>query len=56
MDIADYFYLLEYYEVVAKSLGRQSGKCAADVKIAFESVEELLAVQGGPEKLKVYFK
>ncbi|EFN80400.1 putative serine protease K12H4.7 [Harpegnathos saltator] len=49
---ADFY---EYYEVVTRSLGRHSAQCVADVKTAFESVEELLAAQGGPEKLKVYF-
>lgn len=51
-----YFIYLEYYEVVARSLGRSSEKCTVDIKTAFESVEELLAAPGGPEKLKVYFK
>lgn len=46
----------EYYEVVTRSLGRHSKQCVTDVKSAFESIEELLAAQGGPEKLKVYFK
>lgn len=49
-------FLPEYYEVVTRSLGRHSKQCVADVKSAFKSVEELLAAQGGPEKLKVYFK
>ncbi|XP_014469175.1 PREDICTED: putative serine protease K12H4.7 [Dinoponera quadriceps] len=49
---ADFY---EYYEVVTRSLGRHSTQCVADVKSAFDSVEELLAAPGGPEKLKVYF-
>lgn len=49
---ADFY---EYYEVVTKSLGKYSGKCVEDVKTAFDSVEELLTAQGGPDKLKLYF-
>lgn len=49
-------FFLEYYEVVAKSLGRYSEKCVEDVKTAFESIEELLTTQDGPQKLKRYFK
>ncbi|XP_012223424.1 putative serine protease K12H4.7 [Linepithema humile] len=49
---ADFY---EYYEVVAKSLGRYSEKCIEDVKTAFESVEELLTTQDGAQKLKLYF-
>lgn len=49
---ADFY---EYYEIVAKSLGRYSEKCVEDIKIAFESVEELLDTQDGPQKLKLYF-
>jgi len=46
----------EYYEVVTRSLGRHSEKCVEDVRIAFESLEELLATSDGPDKLKLYFK
>lgn len=49
---ADFY---EYYEVVTKSLGKYSEKCVEDVKIAFDSVEELLITRDGPEKLKLYF-
>lgn len=49
-------YFLEYYEVVTKSLGKYSEKCVEDVKTAFDSVEELLTTQDGPDKLKLYFK
>jgi len=38
------------------SLGRYSENCVESVKTAFASVEELLAMQGGPEKLKLLFK
>lgn len=46
----------EYYEVVAESLRRHSQQCADDIKAAFDAVEELLAAEHGPEKLKSYFK
>lgn len=46
----------EYYEVVTESLRRHSEKCADEVKVAFNSVEELLSTQNGPEKLKTYFR
>ena len=49
---ADFY---EYYEVVTESLRRHSEKCADEVKVAFNSVEELLFSKGGPEKLKTYF-
>ncbi|XP_011866150.1 PREDICTED: putative serine protease K12H4.7 [Vollenhovia emeryi] len=49
---ADFY---EYYEVVTTSLGRQSANCVEDVKTAFASVEELLATQDGPDKLKLLF-
>ncbi|KAM0724395.1 putative serine protease K12H4.7 [Formica fusca] len=49
---ADFY---EYYEVVTKSLGKYSEKCVEDVKTAFDSVEELLTTQDGPDKLKLYF-
>lgn len=49
---ADFY---EYYEVVTRSLQRYSEECVKDVKSAFESVEELLITNGGPEKLKKYF-
>lgn len=47
---------IEYYEVVTNSLGRHDKNCVESVKIAFASVEELLATQGGPDKLKCLFK
>lgn len=47
---------IEYYEVVANALGKYNPNCVKNVKTAFASVEELLATQGGPEKLKRYFK
>lgn len=49
---ADFY---EYYEVVTKSLGKYNEKCVEDVKIAFDSIEELLITEGGPDKLKLYF-
>nr|XP_031840442.1 putative serine protease K12H4.7 [Nomia melanderi] len=49
---ADFY---EYYEVVAESLRRHSQQCADDIKAAFDAVEELLAAEHGPEKLKSYF-
>ncbi|XP_011160112.1 putative serine protease K12H4.7 [Solenopsis invicta] len=49
---ADFY---EYYEFVAKSLGRHSKKCVENVKIAFASVEELLAKQCGAIELKYLF-
>ncbi|XP_050448201.1 putative serine protease K12H4.7 [Cataglyphis hispanica] len=49
---ADFY---EYYEVVTKSLGKYNEKCVEDVKTAFDSVEELLTAQDGPDKLKLYF-
>ncbi|XP_011160113.1 putative serine protease K12H4.7 [Solenopsis invicta] len=49
---ADFY---EYYEVVTKSLGRHSEKCVENVKIAFASVEELLAKQSGAIELKYLF-
>lgn len=49
-------YFLEYYEIVTKSLGQYNEKCVEDVKTAFDSVEELLTAQDGPDKLKLYFK
>lgn len=45
----------EYYEIVERSLRRYDEQCALDVKAAFDSVEELLYSDGGPEKLKLYF-
>lgn len=47
---------IEYYEVVTDALGRYSPNCVENVKTAFASVEELLATQGGPDKLKQVFK
>lgn len=41
---------------MAESLGRYSQKCVDEVKAAFDEVEELLAIKGGAEKLKEYFK
>lgn len=49
---ADFY---EYYEVVTKSLGKYNEKCVEDVKIAFDSIEELLTAEDGPDKLKLYF-
>lgn len=46
----------EYYEVVTESLRRHSEQCVDDIKAAFDAVEELLAAEHGPEKLKSYFK
>ncbi|XP_020290763.1 putative serine protease K12H4.7 [Pseudomyrmex gracilis] len=45
----------EYYEVVAKSLGRTSAKCVEDVKTAFDSVEELLRTKNGSNDIKSIF-
>ncbi|KAK2587879.1 hypothetical protein KPH14_003976 [Odynerus spinipes] len=49
---ADFY---EYYDVVTRSLQRYDEQCVVDVKNAFDAVEELLAADGGPEKLKKYF-
>lgn len=41
---------------MTESLRRHSQKCMDEVKAAFDDVEELLAIQGGAQKLKEYFK
>ncbi|KZC08379.1 PREDICTED: putative serine protease K12H4.7 [Dufourea novaeangliae] len=45
----------EYYEVVTDSLGKHSQQCVDDIKAAFDAVEQLLAAENGPRKLKSYF-
>ncbi|EGI66772.1 PREDICTED: putative serine protease K12H4.7 [Acromyrmex echinatior] len=50
---ADFY---EYYEVVTDALGKYSKTCIESVKTAFASVEELLAMRAGPQKLKLLFK
>ena len=45
----------EYYEVVTESLRGHSQQCVDDIKAAFDEVEELLAAEQGPQKLKNYF-
>lgn len=47
---------IEYYEVVTRSLGKHSKICVESVKTAFASIEELLAAQEGPDKIKLLFK
>lgn len=49
-------WFLEYNEIVARSLRSYDEQCPIDVKAAFDSVKELLAADGGAEKLKTYFK
>ena len=46
----------EYYEVVTNSLNTHDAKCSEAVKSAFADTEELLASDGGPQKIRSMFK